>query len=143
MLVTWDQDGTRQTGQRLILKPDTTSLPHVFPGSGKLSPIQVSASYSGAQAGETRFRIASNTGFKIRAQLVSESGPVHAPLYLEIIGSGPKAMRPNLTKQGENLFQVANKTAAFAGDPIDQSVEFKAIWDKTVAADLVLVLTAN
>lgn len=143
VLITWDEAGAQQTGPAITLQPQASLQPETLRGSGMLTPVPASFNTNAAQAGEMRFRVASNTGFTIEAILMTEYGPIDTPVTITALNTGSKAARPRLSQKAANLFEVANKTAALPGAPIDQSIEYVASWDTAIPAQLTLELSAN
>lgn len=136
-VMVWQDGQAIGHGAEVVMTAGGFTAASPFPGSGQL----VSASdLNASDERQMRVKIASNSGFVIRAE-----NPVHADQFvIELVGVGINAY-PAL-RSSERLpgviFQQSEKTAQRPGEPESQALELVIRWPYEVSPALEVVALA-
>lgn len=151
VLMVWSDGETPQIGSEVslgsTLRPAATQT---FPGAGQLDPIQAIGQASPRQQS---FRIASNTGFRIRAAALSPMETSFSPITVSIRFPGENADRSIVRSvtsamtlsdliEPQVLQSIPLKTAGKAGTPESQSVEIQIDWGELPRGEIAVSVEA-
>ncbi|MCF6328653.1 MAG: hypothetical protein L3J02_02480 [Henriciella sp.] len=144
MVIVWDGEAEPLAGAIVLVSDHASPGVPTYVQTGILEPVGASFGKAGTVS-QKSFRVASNTAFVIRAQVIIKPGEADAPFHLRVAEIGVNAQAPGAVEPPGGLmlsdlatprviYRADRRTALRPGSTRSQAVEFIADWAASDAA---------